>query len=466
MEPKDSDVVMEASELTGFEQMLKEPGPQGGQQSNLKGFGFKAADAASEAAPSTPGTTRLPAPGSPFTGTASEAPSLSMSEAASAGPETEGLKTVKLLMGNCKAALKIHGSPSRYLSEVLKDKCDAQDFVNWLWTSFPEKPDLLYNYEAALPSIHSETEMGESLPLRLHIATLGFDAACSVKPPCGPDLAMELVEQFLKGGFVTADNPLLCSQPEGIFVCQHDLTRPWSETLATGKTLKPFNLAYAKGFARCSTLLMLLHKIMLAKVDLRTFPELTDTTGQIYAHVVQSSSRIDEALFNMKISARHSLRKANNLVQCVFILKKLMVVGGLQEIGTFIKRWNAMTTRSFMISGRKMMSLKQLFEVTTKDSQFQNLLNGLIFFITNNWSMIRIKIFSEIRLSTAFDQTVSNLEETLDLILAHVQECGWEKSVWSDENLSTKKLYPGFQFNAKGQQWTQRLRRIEQNTLY
>lgn len=328
--------------------------------------GFKAkAEVDKEAAPSTP-TTRIPAPGSPFTGTASEAPSLGMSDSA-VSAETDWLKTVKLLMGNCKAALQLHGSPSRHLSQVLNEKRDAQEFLNWLRSSFPEKPDLLYNYEGTLPSIHSKTEMGESLPLRLHISTLGFEAACSVKPPCGPDLAMELVEQFLKGGFVTADNPLLCSQPEGIFVCQHDLTRPWDENLVTGRSLKPFSLSYAKGFARCSTLLMLLHKIMAAKVDLRTFPELTDTVGQIYAHVVQSSSRIDEALFNMKISARHSLRKANNLVQCVFILKSLMVVGGLTEIGTFIKRWNAMTTRSFMISGRKMMSLKQLFEVTAKD---------------------------------------------------------------------------------------------------
>ena len=325
-----------------------------------------------EAPPLTP-TTQIPAPGSPIfaDGSASEAGSFTTisdcSNFASTGTESEWLKIVKLLMSNCKAALKTHGSPSRYLSEVLKEKSDAQNFLDWLWHTFPEKPDLLYNYESALPSLHTETEMGESLPLRLHVSTLGFDVACSVKPPCGPDLAMELVEQFLKGGFVTADNPLLCSQPPGIVCCHHSLTQPWPENLATGKSLKPFNLAYAKGFARCSTLLMLLHKIMLAKVDLRTFPELTDTTGQIYAHVVQSSSRIDEALFNMKVSARHSLRKANNLVQCVFILKNLMVVGGLQEIGTFVKRWNAMTTRTFMISGRKMMSLKQLFEVTSKD---------------------------------------------------------------------------------------------------
>lgn len=60
--------------------------------------GFKAkAEVDKEAAPSTP-TTRIPAPGSPFTGTASQAPSLGMSDSA-VSAETDWLKTVKLLMG-------------------------------------------------------------------------------------------------------------------------------------------------------------------------------------------------------------------------------------------------------------------------------------------------------------------------------------------------------------------------------
>ena len=85
---------------------------------------------------------------------------------------------------------------------------------------------------------------------------------------------------------------------------------------------------------------------------------------------------------------------------------------------------------------------------------------SFFFFTTNNWSMIQVQIwnFSFCYSRSLWPQQFQIFQETLDLILAHVQECGWEKSVWSDENLSTKKLYPGFQFNAKGQQWTQRLR--------
>ena len=50
-------------------------------------------------------------------------------------------------------------------------------------------------------------------------------------------------------------------------------------------------------------------------------------------------------------------------------------------------------------------------------------------------------------------------QEVLHGILKHVNAVGWENACWSDDNLSTKKLYPGFQFAGK-QQWTSRLRQV------
>ena len=43
-------------------------------------------------------------------------------------------------------------------------------------------------------------------------------------------------------------------------------------------------------------------------------------------------------------------------------------------------------------------------------------------------------------------------------ILLHVGEYGWEKSAWSDNTLSTKKLYPNHQYAAKAKVWLPRLR--------
>ena len=51
----------------------------------------------------------------------------------------------------------------------------------------------------------------------------------------------------------------------------------------------------------------------------------------------------------------------------------------------------------------------------------------------------------------------------LDDILDHVQTLGWDNSVWHDDNLSTKKLYPKHQFPARSKVWQQRLRTTEES---
>ena len=48
-------------------------------------------------------------------------------------------------------------------------------------------------------------------------------------------------------------------------------------------------------------------------------------------------------------------------------------------------------------------------------------------------------------------------QEVLHGILKNVNAVSWENACWSDDNLSTKKLCPGFQFAGK-QQWTARQR--------
>ena len=40
---------------------------------------------------------------------------------------------------------------------------------------------------------------------------------------------------------------------------------------------------------------------------------------------------------------------------------------------------------------------------------------------------------------------------------------GWEGSCWSDDNLSTKKIYPGYQFPSKGKKWVSRLRTTDES---
>ena len=43
-------------------------------------------------------------------------------------------------------------------------------------------------------------------------------------------------------------------------------------------------------------------------------------------------------------------------------------------------------------------------------------------------------------------------------ILAHVGDIGWSDCFWSDDNLSSKKIYPNFQFPSKSKHWLPRVR--------
>ncbi|CAE7660330.1 unnamed protein product, partial [Symbiodinium sp. CCMP2456] len=180
--------------------------------------------------------------------------------------------------------------------------------------------------------------------------------------------------------------------------------------------LPAFSLGYFKGYARATSLLCLLHFMMKRGVIVvMEYPMFWDSVLRIRVHHVKTQSRMSEALTNMKMSCKGSVRKATNTVQCVVMLKSLMTVG-VSDPMAFVKQWNAMSARSFHISGKRQVTLKLLLEIAPKD------------------------------------------------ILHHVQSLGWENSVWSDDNLSTKKLYPKFlQFAARCKAWQQRLRTSEES---
>ena len=50
------------------------------------------------------------------------------------------------------------------------------------------------------------------------------------------------------------------------------------------------------------------------------------------------------------------------------------------------------------------------------------------------------------------------MEAVKDNILEHVGNVSWDDSCWNEDTLSSKKIYPGFQFQAKSKQWLPRLK--------
>jgi hypothetical protein len=156
--------------------------------------------------------------------------------------------------------------------------------------------------------------------------------ACSVKPPPGRDVFRQLCEHIMKDGFVTSGEPLLVSQPEDL---QVPVEPPQEAPMGHG----PHSLGYIKGQARSTTLLTVLHYCYSKNVDLKKIhPVLYESCLKIYILKVQYSTKADEALANMKLSARGSVRRANNLVITVMMLHNL-AKNGLGDAQSFVRRW-------------------------------------------------------------------------------------------------------------------------------
>ena len=54
-----------------------------------------------------------------------------------------------------------------------------------------------------------------------------------------------------------------------------------------------------------------------------------------------------------------------------------------------------------------------------------------------------------------------SLQEILSLIVEHVSAMGWEACCWSDDALSSKKIYQKYQFPAGAKKWLSRVRTSE-----
>ncbi|CAK9068414.1 unnamed protein product [Durusdinium trenchii] len=301
------------------------------------------------------------------------------------------------------------GGPAVYLTKLFPSDVEKTSFSKWL---FPERSDICYHHKSEIPHVQ-EQQMAQTPPLALHIAAFGWEDGCGVKPPPGRDLALQLMDWFCKDGFVTSGEPILIAQPLGLQTSV--LEAPWqgSDDTSADQCLKPFTVGYIKGRARMTSILALLGLIYSHEesFDFRSqWPQLYDSLSVIWVHHLRQSTKEDEVLCNMKLSMRGSLRKACNVVQMASMIKRLMAEGGT-DYPSFVRRFNSQTVQSHQIRGRKAAALKLLFE-----------------------------------------------SDVLDAILTHVNNLGWPDSAWTEENLSSKRLFTGHQFPAKTKKWMCRVR--------
>jgi hypothetical protein len=259
---------------------------------------------------------------------------------------------------------KLSGGPANYLLEQMPDPSDQSDFATFLWNTFPEADDALYHHSGPIPNV-SDDELSHALPVCVHVAALGYHKKFSLKPPPGSALFGQLAEQILIDGFLTGGDPLLVVQPA---MDGGGLVQLWQPEDFGSEPLRTASLGYVKGMARASSLLMLLHYCFKNSVDLQTVhPQLYTSVLKIFVHHMPSHTKQDEALKNLKLSARGSIRKMANVIQIAQIIKNLCE-HGMNDFAGFVRKWNQISGRSHQIIGRRAMSLKLLFEQAPEDS--------------------------------------------------------------------------------------------------
>ena len=252
---------------------------------------------------------------------------------------------------------KSHGGPAQYLQSLSQGEKD--EFAQYLWTEFPERDDLLYHTSATIPSV-SDAELSAAVPVTVHIASLGFSADCSLKPAPGADISVQLAAQILQDGFVTVGEPLLVVQSQDPANYKNNV-QLWGndKTLSLGT----FSLGYLKGMARVSSALALLYRVFILKIDLQSVhPVFHESARSVTVHHIALGSKLEEALQNVKLSARGSIRKKTNIIQVVVMVKKLYQ-HGLHDFTVFVRRWNGMSAKGDHIAGKRAMALKLLFDV-------------------------------------------------------------------------------------------------------
>ena len=284
-------------------------------------------------------------------------------EAAQRDESTVKLESFKKqVYDNAKMISNQYGGPGHYLEEMLAYPALVNDFAWHLWTYFPEMDDTAYHHAKRLEPT-TEKDWATTNPHCLHLSSLGFSRCCSLKPLPGNDVFLLLVEQYLADGFCTNSEPLLVVQS-----CSPGNSE-WKTFCGGPDPLPSFSLGYVLGMARVTSLLALLHSCWKAGLQITDHPVLYDSLLRVYAHHIEHSNKVDEAMHNMRMSARGSIRKSVNVIQAAVMIQTL-VQHGLTDFGSFIRKWNQSAARSFKIEGKRAMSLKYLFEQTPKDTCF------------------------------------------------------------------------------------------------
>ena len=258
------------------------------------------------------------------------------------------------LFAKAAAALVRFHSPGAYLEHHMPDAITKKNFLDWQLSTFPMQDDVVYCFDAYLPPVEA-AELGKAKPTVLHIAAFAWGDSSSIKPSPGEDTCNELLAWIEKDGFVTGSEPIRVAQPEACKVelgCAHPQWQCGPDRLLKG------SVGYLKGRARMETMIMVLHMCHAEGIELNNIhPQLFNSLLRIYVFFTPKSSKREEALENMAISCKGSIRKAPNIITISKISLTLKGLGD-GDHGSFIKTWNERAPKKHQVVGQKAVGLK------------------------------------------------------------------------------------------------------------
>ncbi len=306
---------------------------------------------------------------------------------------------------------KKHGGPTQFLEHMLSATEDRVALAQWMKTTFPMVDDTTYTLTRTLPAVDEE-ELGNLAPLTVPVACLGWERWVSLKSPIGETVCMELTHEIVTDGFITMGDPLLVLQPE------EGVSAPYGTIDGTTDGLGLFSLGYVKGHARVTTITAMLLLIHADDIDLKTkHPKLFTSLLRVKVHHRPQSSRVQWGLKNCKLSCRGAIRRAPNVITFASMMFKIYK-GGNQQYAEFVKEWNRTSARTHQLIGSRAVTLKLLLE-SAPTSVIEHLVN-------------------------------------------HVAKFTWDRCAFSDDALSSKRIYPHFQFRCTvSKAWQNRMKTSE-----
>ncbi|OLP74068.1 hypothetical protein AK812_SmicGene46500 [Symbiodinium microadriaticum] len=316
-----------------------------------------------------------------------------------ANPEVASVVTAPVapLVPTVLEVLDRSGNPGKLLREFFTTEAARAEFGAWIDEQIGQDASVMYTRGSAAwkQVIASREEEAETMFLP---ASLFAYENCSTAGPVMLHKSKLMAEHILKDGFVTHSEPLFVLPPR-VYIFHED-------TISEAGVFSKFSVSYVKGQSRMVTALAVLAVMKRDGLDVQQ-AELYQSIKQHHfcgnpcsASTANASNAVMLRFYGFKISSRGSLREAPTAVTWVHALLNLQKTGRY-DCQNVLTAWNTRSTRSDQVTGGKYMSVKNLLELPDK---------------------------------------------ARGLVLDAVSRLGWRASPFSDDNLSSKKLVPGFVF--------------------